>query len=371
MSLPDFVTVAVYARKEGDLPQRFYMTPELETLSDCRLEIQDGIFLPVHSQILALRSGMFKDMLSSTSLGKKGTIPFRGHILDNMLIALRFMYDPVSLTKENVKFIYQSDMLTDTLRSVHALDLVCATTIHDMISTNLTTLNEICTVFNAAKTFDDSRLLSGCYQAVLRWIRSTRARCNPSQAFGWICEIRECPELMQCVMMYCLCGDYAYDGDKLRYLFGSTSERIPDADYTWIIMKPFRQRLSRNPRGMIASHDFMHGNVSYKCAIRHNNDYNPRESSYASDDDVPEDEQHDVYNVHVYLKEKSPSPRHVAFTLRLIDMNTACVKKEVVCRGQCTEAKWTGVYAEEFMTDEDLRECSDDSGMNVLQIIFH
>lgn len=370
MSLPEFATVKIYARKEGDLPQRFYMTPELETLADCRLEIRDDVFLPVHSQILALRSGMFKEMLSSTSLEKNGSIPLRRHVLVNMLIALRFMYDQTSLTQENVKFVYQSDMLMETLRSVHALDLVCATTMRDLISTNLTTLNEMCTVFSAAKIFDDSRLIGGCYRAALKWIQSKRGRFNPSQAFGCIREIREHPELMQCMMMYCLCDDYTYDGVMMRRFFGSSSERIPDADHTLIIMKNFRQRLARNLRQIIISHEFIHETISYKCAIRHDNDYEPHESSFTSDDDIPEEEQHAVYNVYIYLSKKSQSPRHVAFTLRLIDMKTACVKKEVVCRGECTDVEWTGVHAKEFITDEDLRECCDDSGMNVLQIIF-
>jgi hypothetical protein len=349
------------------------MTPELESLSDCVLVLdeQKRIKLPVHSQILALRSGTFKEMLANTSFRKNRSIPFFGHEMVHMLIGLRFAYDESSLTKGIVSFISANDMLPDTMRAVHALDLSCAPAMCDLISSNLNSLEEICTVFSASKRFDDADLMSACYTAVLSWYRPKRNRCGPSEAFQAVTMARECPELMQTMLMSSLCGDCTYEGPLMRRLFGSPSERIPDATYTWILVKHIKERLTRNIRRMTTSQEFIHAGIGYKLTARHNNDYESLESAYSSDDDIPPADQNDSYNVHLYLTDKK-EVQYVSYTLRLLNLNTGRIHKEVtVRRGKCIGAMLQSVNCKEFMTDGNLRECSDSSGAGALQVVFH
>lgn len=374
MSLPEFDTVASYAHGHGDLPQRFYMTPELESLCDCILMLDEKkrIKLPVHSQILALRSGTFKEMLTNTSFRKNRSIPFFGHDMIHMLIGLRFAYEESSLTKDNINFITANEMLPDAMRAVHALDLESAPAMCDLVSNNLGTLNQISTVFSASKRFDDANLMTACYTAALKWYRSKKSRCGPSEAFQAVVTVRQCPELTQTMLMYSLCDDYMYEGTLLRRLFGSPTERIPDATYTWIIVNQMKERLTRNPKRMLSSQEFVFCNVAYKLAIRHNNDLEIRDSAYSSGDDIPEELRNDSYNVHVHLAHKSATLQHVSYTLRLLDLHTGRVHREVtVRRGKCVYDTWSSVSCDDFMTDGHIQECSGDSGVIALQILIH
>ena len=374
MSLPEFNTVSFYANGDGDLPQRFYMTPELESLSDCVLVLDEKkhIKLPVHSQILALRSGTFKEMLANTSFRKNRAIPFFGHDMLHMLICLRFAYDDSSLTKDNVNFITTNEMLPEAMRAVHALDLESAPTMCTLVSNNIGTLSQVCTVFEASKRFDDANLMTACYTAALKWYRSKRGRCVMSEAFQSVASVRQCPELMQAILMYSLYDDHTYEGVLSRRLFGSPTERIPDATYTWFMTKHIGERLTRNPKRMSTSQEFAHAGTVYKLAIRHNNDLEIEDSAYSSDDDIPEQLRNDSYNVHVHLAHKTTGLQHVSYTLRLLNLNTGQVhREETVRRGKCVYERWSSVGCNDFMTDGHLRESSEDSGVVAIQIVMH
>ncbi len=61
MSLPPFTDLLAYAKAEGDLPQRFYLSPEYERLADWKL-LAGGVELPIHSHVMCLKSKIYLGM---------------------------------------------------------------------------------------------------------------------------------------------------------------------------------------------------------------------------------------------------------------------------------------------------------------------
>jgi hypothetical protein len=69
MSLPPFDDLEIYAAGVEDLPQRFYVDPESEMITDWKLTV-DGQVLPVHSQVVAIASKLFWGCIKMLSVPK-------------------------------------------------------------------------------------------------------------------------------------------------------------------------------------------------------------------------------------------------------------------------------------------------------------
>ena len=129
MSLPPFEDLSAYAsgnenigNEGGDLPQRFYMTPEQEQLADWKLKVKD-VILPVHSLALCLACKVYCDMATTTgAVVQDGPIPLEGCSLVHALAFLRLLYRADCLAPKPVAFLLKSGYLPGVLRLAHSLD---------------------------------------------------------------------------------------------------------------------------------------------------------------------------------------------------------------------------------------------------------
>ena len=111
MELPEFNTLCEYAAGIGDLPQRFYVTPEDEEISDLILKVS-GKLLPVHKTILALNSKLFHTVAADCTHADDDVLPIEDkYNLAATLALLRFIYEPIDLCADSVKYLCSKKLI--------------------------------------------------------------------------------------------------------------------------------------------------------------------------------------------------------------------------------------------------------------------
>jgi hypothetical protein len=238
MSLPPFKDLQIYAASLGDLPQRFFMDPEFEMLADCSVAVA-GKTLPVHSQMLASASKVFCGMFQDTKRPESPiTLPGPGNTtMAEALALLRFIYDPTSITKENIQLLSIRNHLEGVLRLAD--------------STNCYQLLEKCKVlasgllldwpptkpgassdenadleFNHAKAVrgfatdtKDEKLLESCYTYVSKRCNAITANAaqaaSVEDAVSLVRQLSDYPDLLRAGFFYALRRNPKYTGKTI------------------------------------------------------------------------------------------------------------------------------------------------------------
>ena len=247
MSLPPFEDLSAYAsgnenigNEGGDLPQRFYMTPEQEQLADWKLKVKD-VILPVHSLALCLACKVYCDMATTTgAVVQDGPIPLEGCSLVHALAFLRLLYRADCLAPKPVAFLLKSGYLPGVLRLAHSLDW----SLLDLLSKLAGQIIEaeipadeydIAPIAEAASDLKLESLRSACYSAVFELCKAMTSGFTEVVTFYGAAEVvdrlGDSPELLKAALFVAL-SRKDISGKSFRRLFDRKIE-LPSALFTW------------------------------------------------------------------------------------------------------------------------------------------
>ena len=310
MSLPPFEDLDAYAsenkdKEGGDLPQRFYMTPEQEQLTDWKLKVND-VILPVHSQLLCVACKVYCGMATITGGGivQDGPIPLEGCSLAHALAFLRVLYRVDCLASKPVAFLLKSGYLPGVLRLAHSLDWSMLKLLSGYASKAVESRvradeYDIIAVADAASDLNLSSLRTACYSAVYALCKDTSSdftEISYSSAIEIVDRLGESPELLKAALLVSLARK-PISGKAIQRLLDRTIE-LPPALFTWHCP---RESVFLTQR--LLSDWFTWNDEEFRLYAHRGNSQDPSKCG-------------------VYLEQKNPPPEegpNIEFTLRLVN----------------------------------------------------
>jgi hypothetical protein len=238
MSLPPFKDLQIYAADQGDLSQRFFMDPEFEMLADWSVAVA-GKTLPVHSQMLASASKVFRGMLQDIKRpGSPVPLPGPSNItMAEALALLRFIYDPEAKTKENIQFLSICSHLEGVLRLADSTNCgklleICKVLAKELLldwpqaeagddddKKALLEFNHVKAVRGFANEINDDKLHEACYTYVSKRCNAITANATKAasveDAVSLVQQLGDYPDLLRAGFFYALRRNPRYTGKTI------------------------------------------------------------------------------------------------------------------------------------------------------------
>lgn len=226
--LPPFEDIDAYASGTGDVPHRFYMTPEYERLSDWVLCAADTTMLPVHGQLMCLFSGTYRDMVTSVG-GPSESVNFGQDVsLASALAVLRFAYDHASLDPSAVKVLLASGHACGALTLAHAYDFAFVPELCSLCL-NGGSAQDLGSLMDVATRLDSTILINGCYNMVAR--KATNGKVSSTDGYlSFVKGLGTNVDMLQVALLSVFMHDARPPGTTLKMLLHDA----PEATYTWL-----------------------------------------------------------------------------------------------------------------------------------------